>query len=85
MLYDPKWGSERDKLISWLVQQNPDMPYDYSDHGGCMLSQFYDAEVGITCYFTNSEWKELPPGFDRIAQTKPWTFGAALERARGLV
>lgn len=101
MLYDPKWEVEvkadpltLESLIAWLETKPTDEAYDYHNcHGRCLYGQ-YMASHGI-------KWKEsgasipglAPKARDRfcelvycaVADQGPWTFGAALERARAAV
>ena len=98
MLYDPKWETEvkadpfsLESLIAWLEKQPVDKVYDFNDcGGGCLLEQ-YAAAMGIPdeC----GRYGKLDDLFDRgvsprhrpaIAVQKPWTFGAALARAKAV-
>ena len=76
-------------LIAWLERQPQQGCYRFNDWcGGCLLDRYLTAVTGkpsrpdadthwVTCggesnYFT-------------IAHSRPWTFGAALERARAVL
>lgn len=91
MLYNPEWTKpdplSLPALIAWLETQAPETAYDYYDcGGGCLIMQYLTA-VGI-------EWRD--GGYGRclggqtsdlrheIAGTRPFTFGAALARAKAL-
>ena len=89
MLYDPKWGISLDSFISWLGTKNPETQYDFMAAGGnCLLGQ-YMAAKGIA-------WESgtTPSNFRltaiavfkgrplKVLSDRPWTFGAALERAK---
>jgi hypothetical protein len=67
-------------LTEWLRKQNPDEEYVWSDPVYCMMGR-YLADNG-------SSWGAVQysvmPGYEEIAAEKPWTFGAALERAEAL-
>jgi hypothetical protein len=70
-----------DALASWLRTQPPDQTYVWSDPVFCMMGQYlaaHDSSWGATQY-------SLMPGYEEIAAEKPWTFGAALERAEKLL
>lgn len=95
MLYDYKrW--ERPKadplkgLISWLETMPANKEYDFFDHeGGCMVGQ-YMASVGepwSSVRYEQIVWSitgERDSLKFSIGHDRPWTFGAALERARAL-
>lgn len=87
MLYDPKWEVpvkadpfSLDSLIAWLEKQPPGKTYDYSDCGGlCLICQHltaHDIHFSKYAQFENSEIRLA------VAAQIPFTFGAALERAR---
>lgn len=72
-------------IVSWLEQQEPSASYDWDNCAGdCLLGRFVQAS-------SQSDWakayKQLVlqiPNVQKIAIDPPWTFGAALERARRL-
>jgi hypothetical protein len=71
---------DSDKLIAWLRQQPPDEEYTWSDPVFCLMGR-YVTDVGRP--------KDLygysdMPHYHEIAETKPHTFGAALQRAEAL-
>lgn len=69
-----------DKLIGWLRQQPADEPYIWSDPVFCLMGRYladHDSSWGTVQYSDM-------PDYERIAGEKPWTFGAALERAEML-
>ena len=83
MLYDKRWDAKvetkadpftLESLIAWLETRNPDERYDWTDGATCMCAQYFN--VGAL-------W-DSQPGVrpDGLAVVHPWTFGAALERAR---
>ena len=89
MLYDPKWEIEvkadplsLEGLIAWLEKQPADMTYDWHDCKGACLVGIYFASIGhpwsAVSYvrFTNYDTRT------HVAGTEPFTFGAALARAR---
>jgi hypothetical protein len=82
-----------ESLIAWLEKQPSDGSYDWYGIEKCLVCQFYQAN-GIS-----EPWGECSytKPFDRghghadahrrywaVGQAWPWTFGAALERARAL-
>lgn len=95
MLYDPKWEVQTrpDALtikgvISWLEKQNPNEPYNYMNCAGRCLYGQYMAHHGYS-------WNEADKAparsaitsfqmevYCKVAAAAPFTFGAALKRAR---
>jgi hypothetical protein len=73
-LFDPH------ALINWLRQQPPDEEYIWQDPVKCLMGRYLKAN--------GSRWGEGAysemPYYDAIAHEKPWTYGAALERAEAL-
>lgn len=83
-------------FIAWLGTQNPTRKYEFMDcQGRCLVGLYYLSVYGADCFDTGM--RPLlgdvfgPRGTDRrerlyteIACARPWTFGAALERARAL-
>ena len=93
MLYDPKWEQKTkadpsfDGFIRWLEQQPADGCYDYRNPGCCCL-QRYGKSIG---HGTLSAFDALhitvlgPDGeHNHVVKSRPWTYGAALARARKL-
>ncbi len=74
-------------LIAWLEKQPAAKTYNFGDcEGACLLGQYiiahgikWKGNEGIYCRMTMG-----PQSWDEIARTQPWTFGAALARAREL-
>lgn len=95
MPYDPKWEVDvkadpfkLESLIAWAKKQPPEKEYDFWCNR-CYLGQYFEAHgyeiqmIGTgTVTFEGGSCVDLPPHFNRIAQTEPHTFGAALARAR---
>ena len=80
-----------ESLIAWLEKQPTAKRYDYVDSEGCMLVQYFTAmgfeDVSLDCGgFGHSrdggDDQEYPAIMARLASAYPWTFGAALGRAR---
>jgi hypothetical protein len=67
-------------LAKWLRGQDPDEYYIWSDPVYCLMGRYLAAN--------GSRWGERSysdmPNYHEIAQEKPWTYGAALERAEAL-
>jgi len=97
MLYDPKWTETEtdplslESLIAWLEKMPPRKHYDYNDCQGKCLYGLYMAANGVdwehsgACSTRDSgqaraDFCSLV--YDRVASQRPWTFGAALIRAR---
>lgn len=98
MLYDPKWEVQAkpdvlsfESLIAWLETMPADKAYEYDNcRGGCLY--------GLYMAHHNIEWEKsgacgtddsgpARTGFCErvyatVAARRPWTFGAALKRAR---
>jgi hypothetical protein len=69
-----------DSLIDWLRTQPSDEEYVWSDPVKCLMGR-YITDVGTPKdLYAYSEM----PHYHEIAETKPHTFGAALERAEAL-
>lgn len=95
MLYNLKWGSPSlASFIAWLETKPSSEHYDFGDcKGGCLLGQ-YMAFIGIpwgkaspltwvdTPYFKTAEQVFGPLDNFPVLHSRPWTFGAALARAR---
>jgi len=96
MLYNKDWEKTHIKadpfslesLIAWAEKQPADKEYDFWCNE-CYLGQYFEDHgfqvtmIGIgTVTFKGHQTRQLPPGFNDIAQRTPHTFGAALDRAR---
>ncbi|RVN87405.1 hypothetical protein CN105_18845 [Sinorhizobium meliloti] len=78
-------------LIDWLAAQDPKRFYDYTNCDKCLLAQCLRCR-GFPHAFVDTDRahmrrygldpRDLPPGWNDVAQGRPWTFGAALTRAR---
>lgn len=70
-------------LIAWLETKDPNETYSFLSCNHCLNAQ-YMRHLGYTRPELNiSMWRDLhSKGFVTIASGRPWTFGAALERAR---
>jgi hypothetical protein len=85
-----------ESLIAWLKRQPTGAQYCYLDNGRCLLGQYFqsvgfeDPKIGSET-FDHGPWsgnrimERLPEVFNEISIQEPWTFGAALKRARGLL
>src|SRR5262245_31142381 len=71
---------DADKLIDWLRRQRPDEEYVWQDPVFCLMGR-YVTEMGTA---KDLYGYSVMPYYYQIAQTKPHTFGAALERAETL-
>lgn len=67
-------------LIDYLKGQDPDREYTWQDPAFCLVGN-YLRDNG-SCWGTVA-YSDLP-NYEAIAKEKPWTFGAALQRAEAL-
>lgn len=96
MYFDPTCKSETkadpfslDSLITWLERQPPDREYDYGDTENCALCQ-YAKSIGYENPRAGGNYirefdsctRNYIPNSEDVVAPDPWTFGAALERAR---
>jgi len=81
---------DNSSLIDWLGRQDPKAEYDYVDGAVCMVARYLQFR-GIKGAGCDSDFAyipgaigplDLPPAWDEIAKERPWTFGAAICRAR---
>ena len=99
MLFDPKWQTKVDpltmeSLIEWLEKQPAAKQYDFDDCSGKCLYGLYMASHGVA-WFESGAYRARDSGQERsdfcvrvyytVATAKPWTFGAALKRARAAI
>jgi hypothetical protein len=67
-------------LTGWLRKQPPEGEYVWSDPVYCLMGHYCaDNEMAWGMF----QYSDMP-GYFEIAAEKPWTFGAALERAEKL-
>lgn len=86
MLYNKRWERPQttqdsfslENLIAWLEKHPADQAYNFYDcQGGCLIDQYLGKRT------TAEEYRNVPFLFrGTIAATSPYTFGAALERAK---
>jgi hypothetical protein len=79
-------------LIAWLEQQPAKKTYEYGCNGHCLLAQYFtfcgfkDVSVGPDFFRHGPEVVRpknmFSQAFADIAVNEPFTFGAALKRAR---
>jgi hypothetical protein len=92
MLYDPKWevtvkSPSLEDFISWASRFDPDQTYSYDCYQGGCLYWLYIAKFGATPRTERTigpdRFRDFRLAFFRnVAGKRPWTFGAAVERAR---
>jgi len=88
MLFRPQWETKTDPLtmeglIAWLETKPADETYDYENcRGECLYGQ-YIASHGIS--WEGSRGPFMAHVYQHVAHQYPWTFGAALDRARKAV
>lgn len=96
MLYDPKWEKPETKpdvfslagLIAWLETQPGETKYNWYRIRECLFCQYLDA-VGVPRqYGIHPDMENIVGGsvevYHQVGSSWPWTFGAALDRARKL-
>lgn len=88
MLYNPTWNKQPSlaDLVAWLETMPPEGEYNFANcQGACLIGQ-YMAHVGVDWYGHGNPYCETLAAIgDRkqiICATRPYTFGAALDRAR---
>jgi hypothetical protein len=77
-------------LIEFLGRKDPAKRYDYMDGSCCLIAQYLqfrgvkDAAVDskVAVMPGRSSVSVLPDGWNEIARKGPWTYGAALQRAK---
>ena len=74
MLNNPNWS---EGVLDWLRQQPADGGYNWQHPDRCVVGRFLAAHGRSR---ENIDYTEMPD-YRRIAEPKPWTFGAALRRA----
>ena len=74
-------------LIAWLETQDPERRYDFWNcHGGCLLSTYLaSVKIWFSTQRYNSAIMRIHGVADDVARRCPWTYGAALERARKML
>lgn len=94
MLYDKKWDTKTEPavlsiegLITWLEKQPPDIRYDWKNcRGECLIGRYLEAVTGTYKHiFFSDVFKGQGlrhDAYGEVACEKPWTYGAALRRAR---
>jgi len=85
-----------ESLIAWLEKQPADTAYDYTEPCGCLLAQYFTANGYADVAVMPNAVEYTLAGLDMSANfseglefaaigpenTRDWTFGAALARAR---
>jgi hypothetical protein len=77
-------------LIAWLEKQPAAGEYEYTSSTGCALCQYFRAQginvrtLDICGFSVVGSYTEhsYPRAFAEATRSLPWTYGAALERAR---
>lgn len=78
LFVEPLYAPTTDGLISWLKCCDPKATYNWWDVHNCLLCQF-----AVACGYTADDWIHFHHFFG-IGCLQPWTYGAALKRAREL-
>jgi hypothetical protein len=98
MLYDKKWDAKAkpdvfslDGLIAWLEKQPAKTRYDWTDCGGDCLIGHYFIAMGLgkdrphhyhRVFYQERPENEHDGSYSRVCGVRPFTYGAALSRAR---
>ena len=72
-------------LIAWLETQPPETEYDWENCQECLVGKFVTAITGNRLPASVIRYSTLFPSCDAygfVGATGPWTFGAALARAK---
>ena len=84
MLYNPKWDlMSLESLIAWLEQQPADGTYDWQYPERCLIACYLTGKLGTLPEYSVSLYQSMPH-YHAVAAQEPWTFGAALERAKAV-
>lgn len=67
-------------LIAWLETQDGEMKYHWPSCRDCLLRRFANV-LGAPCYSGMGEFFNGPAD-EHVANPRPWTYSAALSRAR---
>ena len=86
MLFNPKWAPATvSGVIAFLEQKPSGKAYDFHDCKRCAAAQFMKS-IGWSVPDHTTLMNTLPQiAYATIFANRPWTFGAALERARELL
>lgn len=92
MLYDPKWEQKTEtkadpfslqSLIAWLEKQPAAGEYNFLNcSGGCLYGLYMQSHGFLQESYLKQAKDFRLLVFEYVAMPEPWTFGAALERAR---
>jgi hypothetical protein len=98
MLFDPKWEVQTkpdvfslENLIAWLEKRPAHLDYDFYCSGQCLIGQWMRSiDPGVSeppfsgsfVYIVDGKEIDLEDRYSDLAVSEPWTFGAALDRAR---
>jgi hypothetical protein len=86
--------NEADKhdFIYWLATHDPKEEYRYSSVRYCPIAQyltdkgFEDVKVFPAKFSVNwGDFLVLPDKLNKVVETQPWTYGAAVKRAQELL
>jgi hypothetical protein len=88
LLYNPKWKTKTttppsyNGFIAWLAAQPPGKKYNFYDVNNCVVARYLQ-EMGEKRYaLDGAEIRTFLQGNLHVVTTTPWTYGAALRRAR---
>lgn len=99
MLYDPKWQKQvetkldplsLDAFIAWLEKQPGETEYDWYNYHYCIVGRFVTSVRKTlpfeerVCRLGGPNYWSVGPWRNDVGLPRPWTYAAALDRARKL-
>lgn len=74
-----------DGLIAWLEKQPGEREYDFNNCSGeCLIGRYLVAVTGCNTHVYTKVFGRNIDHYRSVAYAQPWTYGAALARARAL-
>jgi hypothetical protein len=80
-------------MVAWLEKQPPKTKYDFKDvNGQCLAGRYLTAnridypaqDWSFSCMFGGRSYHSQLERYYAVAAVRPWTYGAALERAKNI-
>jgi hypothetical protein len=87
MLYSPRWEHPKlADLIAWLETEDPSTKYDWADpYYNCLCARFLRSrgiDEPVAYAYEYAEIFGDGATYLRVGMKRPWTYGAALQRAK---